>query len=185
MLIQPPGPGIREIPQARAGLAGALGGKTRMTPTSQPTRVGIVSSTTVPVAFIRSFAELSKADVAYAGGKGANLGELTSAGVPVPPGFVIGAPAYATFCQEAGVRGRLDEILAALDIEDTGALEAASAAARQAVLDAPMPPALKAAIVSAYGDLAGAERKDGEPDRRSRFVPRPRPRTRRPRRSPA
>ena len=35
------------------------------------------------------FDELSKADAATAGGKGANLGEMTRAGLPVPPGFVI------------------------------------------------------------------------------------------------
>ena len=39
--------------------------------------------------------ELTRADIPYAGGKGANLGELTSAGLPVPPGFVVGAPAYS------------------------------------------------------------------------------------------
>jgi Pyruvate phosphate dikinase, AMP/ATP-binding domain len=43
----------------------------------------------------RTVTEFSRADVAYAGGKGANLGELTRAGLPVPPGFVVGATAYA------------------------------------------------------------------------------------------
>ena len=37
----------------------------------------------------RSIADLSRADVPYAGGKGANLGELTAAGMPVPDGFVV------------------------------------------------------------------------------------------------
>ena len=46
---------------------------------------------------VRSFAELSRRDVEYAGGKGANLGELTAAGIPVPDGFVVGAPAYRAF----------------------------------------------------------------------------------------
>jgi Pyruvate phosphate dikinase, AMP/ATP-binding domain len=46
----------------------------------------------------KPFSTLSKADVAYAGGKGANLGEMTGAGLPIPPGFVVGAPAYASFC---------------------------------------------------------------------------------------
>ena len=41
---------------------------------------------------IRSFQELGRADVEFAGGKGANLGELTRAGFSVPPGFVVGAP---------------------------------------------------------------------------------------------
>ncbi|MGA9856831.1 MAG: PEP/pyruvate-binding domain-containing protein, partial [Solirubrobacteraceae bacterium] len=48
---------------------------------------------------IRPFTDLSNADLDYAGGKGANLGRLTQAGVPVPPGFVVGAPAYAAFCE--------------------------------------------------------------------------------------
>ncbi len=61
-----------------------------------------------PVPFVRKFTDLSREDVPYAGGKGANLGELTGAGLPVPPGFVIGAPAYAAFCDESGVRARLD-----------------------------------------------------------------------------
>jgi pyruvate,water dikinase len=44
---------------------------------------------------VRPFSALGREDVLYAGGKGANLGELTRAGLPVPPGFVVGAPAYA------------------------------------------------------------------------------------------
>jgi phosphoenolpyruvate synthase/pyruvate phosphate dikinase len=43
------------------------------------------------VEFVRQFARLGREDTAYAGGKGANLGELTSAGLPVSVGFVIGA----------------------------------------------------------------------------------------------
>lgn len=35
------------------------------------------------------FEELSRNDVPRAGGKGANLGEMTRAGLPVPPGFVV------------------------------------------------------------------------------------------------
>jgi pyruvate,water dikinase len=116
-----------------------------------------MTDTVAPTEVTRAFSELSRDDVAYAGGKGANLGELTRAGLPVPEGFVIGAPTYAAFCAESGVRDRLDEILAHVEIEDGAALETASALARQAVLDAPMPPALRDAIVTAYRDLAGAD----------------------------
>jgi hypothetical protein len=42
---------------------------------------------------VRSLDALRRGDAGYAGGKGANLGELMSPGVPVPPGFVVGAPA--------------------------------------------------------------------------------------------
>jgi len=52
--------------------------------------------------------EVSKDDVALAGGKGANLGELSRAGLPVPPGFVVTTGAYDAFV----VAGRLrDEVL--------------------------------------------------------------------------
>ncbi len=64
----------------------------------------------------RPFASLRRADVAYAGGKGANLGELTYAGLPVPPGFVVGAPAYAAFLAQTGLRERLTELLDAVDV---------------------------------------------------------------------
>ncbi|HXR29497.1 MAG TPA: phosphoenolpyruvate synthase [Solirubrobacteraceae bacterium] len=117
-----------------------------------------MTTTTTPIAFTRSFSELGKEDVPYAGGKGANLGELTGAGLPVPPGFVVGAPSYARYCEESGVRKRLDEILADVDIENGDALEAASAESRQAVLDTPMGDDLRSAIISAYRELVGDER---------------------------
>jgi len=122
-------------------------------------------STAAPgLAATRPFSELRRTDVDYAGGKGANLGELTAAGLPVPGGFVIGAPAYARFCEETGLRGRLDEILRAVDVEDGAALEAAATAARQAVLDTPMPAALREAIVASYEALVSAERAGGHRD---------------------
>ena len=70
-----------------------------------------MTSATATQTAVRFFDELSRADVAYAGGKGANLGELTAAGLPVPPGFVVGAPAYAAFCDESGLRERLASAL--------------------------------------------------------------------------
>ena len=103
-------------------------------PHDRAARGGRVSTAT-PVArehAVRPFGELSRADVAFAGGKGANLGELTRAGLPVPDGFVVGAPAYAAFCDESGLRGRLAAALDGLDVEDTAALEAAAAAAARA-----------------------------------------------------
>ncbi|MGH2835114.1 MAG: phosphoenolpyruvate synthase [Solirubrobacteraceae bacterium] len=115
-------------------------------------------------ALIRGFSELSRKDVDYAGGKGANLGELTRAGLPVPPGFVIGAPAYASFCEQNGVRERLREILAGVEVEDSRALRAAADAARQVVLESPMPEALAQAILAGYAELVGGavERGVGE-----------------------
>ena len=106
---------------------------------------------------IRTFAELSSADVAYAGGKGANLGQLTAGGFPVPPGFVVGAPAYAAFRTETGLTERLEDVLAGLDVDDTDALQQAAARAAALVVETPMPGWLADAILDAHGRLVGSE----------------------------
>ncbi len=106
---------------------------------------------------LRPFTALSVADVAYAGGKGANLGQLTQAGMPVPPGFVVGAPAYVAFRDQTGLGERLAELLDALDVEDTEALQRAAEAAREAVGSTEMPIWLQTAIGDAYEQLAGGE----------------------------
>ena len=104
---------------------------------------------------VRPFSALGRADVDYAGGKGANLGELTRAGMPVPEGFVVGAPAYARFCTETGLRGRLGALLKDVDVEDTAALQLASAAAREQFELTPIPAEIERAIRSAYGRIDG------------------------------
>jgi pyruvate,water dikinase len=103
---------------------------------------------------VRDLADLGRADVAYAGGKGANLGELIAAGFPVPPGFVVGAPAYAAFC-DGGLRERIERRLAAVDVEDTAELERAGAEVRAEVEAEQQPQWLATAIRDAYGRLAG------------------------------
>jgi len=65
------------------------------------------------------FDTLGRHDTAVAGGKGANLGELTGAGLPVPPGFVISADAYLASMERGGtrddLRSTLDAALLAVD----------------------------------------------------------------------
>ena len=106
---------------------------------------------------VRPFGDLRKTDVDYAGGKGANLGEMTAAGLPVPSGFVVGAPAYASFCDENGLRDRVIDALGGLDVDDTAALEAASKTVRKLVAAEPVPGWLRDAIVEAYRESAGSD----------------------------
>jgi pyruvate,water dikinase len=102
----------------------------------------------------RPFSALSRADVSYAGGKGANLGEMTGAGLPVPPGYVVGAPAYAAFCEAGGLRGRMAARLDGLDVDDTEALAAAAADLREMLEAEPIPAQVEEAIRSGYAELA-------------------------------
>jgi pyruvate,water dikinase len=103
---------------------------------------------------IRSFADLGREDVAFAGGKGANLGELTRAGFSVPPGFVVGAPAYDVFVTAAGLRERIAARLADVDVDDPDALRRAADEVRAMVDLEPVPAALVAEICDAYVDLS-------------------------------
>ncbi len=104
---------------------------------------------------VRPIADLSKADVPFAGGKGANLGELTAAGLPVPPGFVIGAPVYGAFVSRTGLRARIEERLEGLDVDDSDALDAAARHCRELIQTEPIPGDIAEAIRRNYDLLAG------------------------------
>jgi pyruvate,water dikinase len=102
-----------------------------------------------------ALADIGASDVATAGGKGANLGELTAAGFPVPDGFVITAAAYLAAMEEGGVRDELrTQCSLALDhADDDAVLAAAVDDLRSLVRKAGLPAPLRAEVVTAYRGL--------------------------------
>jgi pyruvate,water dikinase len=109
-------------------------------------------SATRPVAW---FADLDVTATAQAGGKGANLGELARAGLPVPPGFVVTADAYLEAMDRAGTRsGLLDGLRAAMAaVDDADALRETAQVLAARVAAAGMPGHLRAAVLDAYHAL--------------------------------
>lgn len=103
------------------------------------------------------FKELSKESTPIAGGKGANLGEMTSAGFPVPPGFVVSADAYFEFLKTNNLYDVIARYTGNLDVRDNLALNAAGSAIRQAILQARMPQDLEADMTRAYNRLCGVD----------------------------
>jgi pyruvate,water dikinase len=99
------------------------------------------------------FEDLSRADVPRVGGKGANLGELARAGLPVPAGFVITAQAYLQAMEEAGVREAMQAAASAVDVDSPEALSSAAARLQQMVHSAGLPSHLERAVLDAYGRL--------------------------------
>ena len=96
------------------------------------------------------FNEVTKDDVPSVGGKGANLGEMTNANIPVPPGFIVTANAYFDFLQQAKIIDKIRELLKPLDANDSKQLQQVAAEVKQVILDATMPPELAIEIKEAY-----------------------------------
>ncbi|MEW6171749.1 MAG: phosphoenolpyruvate synthase [Bacillota bacterium] len=103
--------------------------------------------------YIRWFTELSKGDVALVGGKGANLGEMTGAGILVPPGFCVTALAYKDFVEATGLAGQIKTIIGDTDVEDLEQLIANTTRVRELIHNIPVPPEIAGEIVEAYQKL--------------------------------
>lgn len=101
------------------------------------------------------FSEIDHGDIALVGGKGANLGELIKAGIPVPNGFCVTAQAYYYFLQESGLKLELQTLLKGLNPEDNKKLNSVATEIKTLILKASLPADLEKAIKEAYLKLGG------------------------------
>ncbi|MDD5239699.1 MAG: phosphoenolpyruvate synthase [Candidatus Nanoarchaeia archaeon] len=99
---------------------------------------------------ILNFKEISKDDIPYVGGKGANLGEMYNAGFPVPPGFVITALTYKKFLEDTGIKQEMQEVLAELNVDDNDSLQSASKQIQTIIRSELIPEYIAAEITRAY-----------------------------------
>lgn len=102
---------------------------------------------------IRQFSALTSQSAAIAGGKGASLGELTQAGIPVPPGFVVTAETFRTFVDQLGIGAEIQAQLANVDVHDTNSLERASEAIQSLFVQATVPELLSSEILRSFDAL--------------------------------
>ena len=105
-------------------------------------------------ALILWFTEVDRNNIAEVGGKGANLGELTKAGMPVPQGFIVTSAAYYLFLDESGLRSKIKKILDGLDTEDSKDLQKRAKKVQEEIKKAKMPSEIKADIVKSYKKLS-------------------------------
>lgn len=87
---------------------------------------------------------------AVTGGKGASLGRMRSAGMPVPPGFVVTASGLIDTLEAHGVLDEVKRLV--LTFSETDGREVA-ARLQRIVHDAPPKAGLAADIAAAYGEL--------------------------------
>jgi pyruvate,water dikinase len=119
------------------------------------------------IAYVLPLAQVTMADVATVGGKNASLGEmlgaLTKLGVRVPAGFATTADAYREFLRQDGLDARIAQVLAALDVEDIGALTTAGRRIRGWILETPFPTPLETAVLAALERLDRSRTDRGAP----------------------
>ncbi len=105
------------------------------------------------MSFIQTIAELDRTDLSTAGGKGANLGALLRAGLPVPGGFVITTEGYRAFVADNHLAADLRRILDATRMDDPASLESAAERIRTHFRSGQLSPALSEEIRQAYRAL--------------------------------
>jgi len=101
------------------------------------------------------FNEVAKEDVAIVGGKGANLGEMTQAGIPVPPGFIVTAAVYFEFIEKSGIGPEIRALLEPLDVQDSKKLQSVAADVQELIENAEMPADIAAEVKKAYAEMGG------------------------------
>ena len=88
---------------------------------------------------LQDFKKISKNDVLLAGGKGASLGEMTQASIPVPYGFVILANAFERFLKETDLNFEIETALDSVNHKEMHTVEHASEKIQALILEAEMP----------------------------------------------
>lgn len=104
--------------------------------------------------YIKFFNEIKKDDLPIVGGKGANLGEMTGNGLPVPPGFCVTAGAYKDFIHYAELDEVITFLIESLNVDDVEQLNDVSKEVRQKIMEAPILPELEEEIKKSYLDFS-------------------------------
>ncbi|HUB01791.1 MAG TPA: PEP/pyruvate-binding domain-containing protein [Terriglobales bacterium] len=101
------------------------------------------------------FAGITLKDRPAVGGKGGSLGELTGAGIAVPPGFVVATGAFESFLCALEKEDPIRSCVEALCDYQLDEITRLSKQLRARIEDAPLPDVLQAEILGAHAELCG------------------------------
>jgi pyruvate, water dikinase len=102
---------------------------------------------------ILPFSKISKKDVHLAGGKGASLGEMTQAKIPVPEGFVITADVFDEFLLATDLYQDIKAQLKKVNYQDINSVDKTSNVIRDLINDAEFPVELKKEVIQDFKKL--------------------------------
>lgn len=103
------------------------------------------------------FEEVGKEDVGLVGGKGANLGEMSNARLPIPYGFVLTSNAYFEFIAHNGLAPKIKKFLASVNTDNPHELQQASKEIQKIILEADVPASISKSVVEYYKNLTTKE----------------------------
>lgn len=107
--------------------------------------------------FIFTLENITKKDIATAGGKGASLGEMAKAGIQVPPGFVILTPAFYKFLEDNHLQEKISSLLNSAVLSDIRSIENCSKKIQSAIFTSKIPREIVQEIKESFAGL-GASR---------------------------
>ncbi len=100
------------------------------------------------------FKDIDKNDISQVGGKGANLGEMTQAGFPVPNGFAVTVASYNLFLEENNFRQIIEETISKVDVNDAKALDKAATFIQKKIISGKIPDLVARETSRAYSKLS-------------------------------
>lgn len=103
--------------------------------------------------FVLPFEEIDRHSLPFVGGKGANLGEMLKAGLPVPPGFCITTAAYRRFMEESDEMDRWLDELNRLKPEQLEEIRAQGRKIRDHIRSIALPDTIRTPIIQAWARL--------------------------------
>ena len=101
--------------------------------------------------------DTTEATLETVGGKGRSLAKMTTAGFPVPGGFLLATAAYKRFVEETGLQAEIIKLAKPEIVEKTVSFDSASERIRALFEKAPISDEMKAVIKHAYGALGEGE----------------------------
>src|SRR3954466_13549513 len=106
--------------------------------------------------YVLPFPEIDATRTALVGGKGANLGEMTKAGFPVPPGFCVTTAAYREFVSTSAERDAMLDELTGVSADDLSRIGVLGGRIREHLASLAMPAGIRSAVLAAWRGGGGA-----------------------------
>ena len=103
--------------------------------------------------FLLGLHKIRKHDIALAGGKGANLGELINIGIPVPDGLVVTSKAYTYFLDRSNLADTIRKLLDHLDPNNNEKLQIEASKIKSIITQQAIPDEVAQPIVESYRSI--------------------------------